>query len=66
MGSLSNMEGQRDFTEWLKQLGCPHGGLHSRTLDGLLMDKLSTLFQWLLPDIDKAEDSQVQTTSRSF
>lgn len=66
MGSLSNKEGQGDFTVWLKWVDCPHGGLHSRILDCLLIDNLSVLFQWLLLDVDKAVDSQVQTTSPSF
>lgn len=51
---------------WLKWLGCPNGGLHSRMLDGLLIDNPSVLFQWLLPDVDKAVDSLVQATFPSF
>lgn len=44
MGSPSNKEGQGGFTVWLKWLGCPHGGLHSRILDCLLLDNLRVLF----------------------
>lgn len=59
-------EGQGDFTMWLKWLGCPNGGLHSRTREDLLIDNPGVLFQWLLLDLDKAVDSPVQTTFPSF